>query len=162
MTEIPEMHIMPATKDDARAVMSWFDDAEGVMFWGSPYMRYPLREETYFTDLHWGHIESRVARDDDGRLVAFGQFYEKLGRCHLARLVVNPALRRRGIARKFIDALMRHGGAALDTREFSLYVMTANKPAWHCYKSLGFRMRPYPTNDPHLDNCVFMVAERPE
>ena len=57
---------------------------------------------------------------------------------------------------------MRHGGEALNTREFSLYVMTANKPAWHCYKSLGFHMEPYPHGDPHLDNCVFMVAERPE
>ena len=54
-----------------------------------------------------------------------------------------------------------HGGEALKTDEFSLYVMTANKAAWACYKKLGFHMEPYPHNDPHLDNCVFMVAERP-
>lgn len=161
MNEDPEMHIVTATRDDAREVMTWFPDAESVMLWGSPFTRFPLREETFFIDTDWDRIASRVARDDDGNLLAFGQFYPKLGRCHLARLVVNPAFRRRGYGLRFIEALMRHGGDALETNAFSLYVMTANKPAWHCYKALGFDMQPYPHNDPHLDNCVFMVAERP-
>ena len=43
-----------------------------------------------------------------------------------------------------------HGGERLNTTEFSLYVMTVNKPAWHCYKTLGFHMEPYPHGDPHL------------
>jgi ribosomal protein S18 acetylase RimI-like enzyme len=161
MTEQPELHISTATRDDAREVMTWFTDAESVMLWGSPFTRFPLREETFFTDTEWEEIASRVARDEEGHLVAFGQFYPKLGRCHLARLVVNPAFRRRGLGVRFIGALMAHGGEALRTDEFSLYVMTANKAAWTCYKKLGFHMEPYPHNDPHLDNCVFMVAERP-
>lgn len=161
MNEQSELHIVPATRDDAREVMTWFTDAESVMLWGSPFTRFPLREETFFIDTDWERIASRVARDDAGHLVAFGQFYPKLGRCHLARLVVNPAFRRRGFGLRFIETLMRHGGEALDTNEFSLYVITSNKPAWHCYKALGFSMQPYPHNDPHLDNCVFMVAQRP-
>lgn len=160
MTENVEIRITPASRDDAREIMDWFPDAESVMLWGSPYTRFPLREETFFTDSDWDNVESRVARDDEGRLIAFGQFHPKLGRCHLVRLAVNPAFRRRGLGVRFIEALMEHGGEALDTGEFSLYVMTANKPAWHCYKKLGFHMEPYPHNDPHLDNCVFMVAER--
>ena len=161
MNEQPELQIVSATQDDAREVMTWFTDAESVMLWGSPFTRFPLHEETFFIDTDWEHVESRVVRDDEGHPIAFGQFYPKLGRCHLARLVVNPAFRRRGIGLRFIEALMRHGGEALDTDEFSLYVITTNKPAWHCYKTLGFHMEPYPHNDPHLDNCVFMVAERP-
>ena len=161
MTEDTELTLTPATRDDARTVMSWFTDAESVMLWGSPFTRFPLREETFFTDSDWDNVESRVARDGAGNLVAFGQFYPKLGRCHLARLVVNPAFRRRGIGIRFIEALMAHAGAALGTDEFSLYVITSNQAAWRCYKKLGFHMAPYPHNDPHLDNCVFMLAERP-
>lgn len=154
------MKIETATRDDAREIMNWFPDAESVMQWGSPYTRYPLREETFFTDIYWDRVESRVARDEAGELIGFGQFYTKLARCHLARLVINPKFRRRGLGLEFIEQLMRHGGEMLATDEFSLYVMTANKPAWHCYKSLGFHMEPYPHGDPHLDNCVFMVADR--
>jgi len=161
MTETPEFTIVQATRDDAREIMAWLDDAESVMLWGSPFTRFPLSEETFFTDTDWDRVESRVARDAAGRVIAFGQFYPKLGRCHLARLAVHPGLRRRGLGVRFIEALMKHGGAALDTDLFSLYVITANKAAWGCYKKLGFHMKPAPYNDPHLDNCVFMVAERP-
>ena len=45
--------------------MSWFTDAESVMLWGSPFTRFPLREETFFIDTEWEEIASRVARDDD-------------------------------------------------------------------------------------------------
>ena len=154
------MRIENASIQDAREIMSWFPDKESVMLWGSPYTRYPLREETFFDDIYWDRIESRVARGMQGELLAFGQFYPKLARCHLARLVVNPEFRRRGVGVNLIDRLMTHGGEQLGTTEFSLYVMTVNKPAWHCYKTLGFHMEPYPHGDPHLDNCVFMVADR--
>ena len=154
------MKIEPARIEDVRDVMGWFTDKEQVMLWGSPYTRWPIREDTFLEDIYWERIESRIGRGEHGELLAFGQFYAKLGRCHLARLVVNPAHRRQGHGLDFIDRLMRHGGETLDTREFSLYVITANKPAWHCYKTLGFHMEPYPHGDPHLDNCVFMVADR--
>lgn len=154
------MRIEVAQLEDVRQVMTWFPDKESLMLWGSPYMRWPIREESFLEDIYWERFEARVARGDEGELLAFGQYYNKLGRCHLARLVVNPEFRRRGIGLEFIDRLMQHGGEILGTNEFSLYVMTANKPAWHCYKSLGFHMEPYPHCDPHLDNCVFMVTNR--
>jgi ribosomal protein S18 acetylase RimI-like enzyme len=154
------MLIEAARIEDVREVMTWFPDKESVMLWGSPYTRWPIREETFLEDIYWDRIESRVCRGEQGELLAFGQFYAKLARCHLARLVVNPDFRRRGIGLSFIEQIMQHGGEALATNEFSLYVMTANKPAWHCYKALGFHMEPYPHGDPHLDNCVFMKAER--
>lgn len=154
------MKIETATQQDAIEVMDWFPDKESVMMWGSPYTRYPLREETFFTDIYWNRVKSCVARNDQDELIAFGQYYAKLGRCHLARLVVNPRYRQQGHGLDFIASLMEVGGKDLGTDEFSLYVMTANKPAWHCYKSLGFDMRPYPDIDPHLDNCVFMVTEK--
>ncbi len=153
------MEIEVARIEDAREVMTWFPDKESVMLWGSPYTRWPIREETFFEDIYWDRIESRVARGEQGELLAFGQFYAKLARCHLARLVVNPDYRRQGIGLKFIAGLMEHGSEALNTKEFSLYVMTVNKPAWRCYKALDFHMEPYPHGDPHLDNCVFMVAD---
>jgi ribosomal protein S18 acetylase RimI-like enzyme len=148
-----------AQLEHAREIMAWFPDKESVIRWGSPYMRYPLQEETFFEDIYWDRISARVTLGEDGRLLGFGQFYPKLGRCHLARLLINPDFRGRGLGEKFVAGLMKHGSEQLDTEEFSLYVMTANKPAYNCYRNLGFNLAQYPHNDPHLENCVFMTAD---
>jgi RimJ/RimL family protein N-acetyltransferase len=152
------MKIITADREHAREIMAWFPDKKSVYLWGSPYTRYPLTEDTFFEDIYWSRINSVVALTDDGEVLGFGQFYLKLGRCHLARLVINPKYRGRGSGPKFISALMRHGSEQLDTRQFSLYVMTVNKPALAVYKKLGFDLAPYPDDDPKLENCVFMIA----
>ena len=148
-----------AELEHAREIIGWFPDKESVIRWGSPYMRYPLQEEMFLEDIFWGRINSRIAVGEDGRLLGFGQFYLKLGRCHLARLVINPALRGQGLGEEFVAALMKFGSGKLETQEFSLYVMTANRPAFNCYRSLGFTLAEYPHGDSQLENCVFMVTD---
>lgn len=153
------MKIETATIEHAREIMGWFPDTRSVTRWGSPYTRYPLREETFFEDIYWSKINSRVAIGDDGQLLGFGQFYLKLGRCHLARLVINPDYRGRGLGEEFVAALMEHGSEQLGAPEFSLYVMSENKPAYNCYRALGFELAKWPDRDPQLENCVFMTAK---
>ena len=154
------MIIETAKPEDALRIMGWFPDKESVIRWGSPHTRYPLTEETFFEDIHWDTIASRVAWTEDGRLLGFGQFYLKLGRCHLARLVINPEFRGRGVGEEFVAELMKHGSRELGTEAFSLYVMTENKPAYNCYRTLGFELAQYPDGDPVLEDCVFMTADR--
>jgi ribosomal protein S18 acetylase RimI-like enzyme len=154
------MQLTKATIEDAREIMGWFPDKASVIRWGSPYTRYPLREETFFEDIYWDRIQSITARKEDGRLLGFGQYYPKLGRCHLARLVINPDFRGQGEGERFVSALMDLGSAELDFDEFSLYVMTENLPAYYCYRHLGFELAPYPDGDAKLENCVFMIARR--
>jgi len=152
------MKIEIAQIENAHEILNWFPDKESVIRWGSPYMKYPLHEIEFLEDIQWGEIDSRVARGEDGRLLGFGQFYLKLGRCHLARLVINPDLRGRGLGEEFVAALMRHGSEQLETERYSLYVMTANRSAYNCYKSLGFELAEYPHGDPKFEDCVFMIA----
>jgi ribosomal protein S18 acetylase RimI-like enzyme len=157
-----DMQIEQARIEDAREIMRWFPDKESVVRWGSPYMSYPLKDDTFFGDIYWDRITSCVARTEDGHLLAFGQYYRKLGRCHLARLVINPEFRGQGLGEKFVGALMKQGGRMLGTDEFSLYVMTANRPAYNCYKNLGFDLAQPPEDDVRLEDVVFMVSNRPE
>ena len=152
------MKILNAQLEHAREIMHWFPDKESVIRWGSPYMRYPLEEQAFLEDILWGRVESRIAVDDSGRLVGFGQFYPKLGRCHLARLVIAPDMRGRGHGREFVAALMHHGAGQVGTTDFSLYVMTANRSALNCYHSLGFRLATPPKGDPQLLDTVFMTT----
>ncbi len=153
------MKTHPAEIEHALEIISWLPDKESVMLWGSPYMRYPLVEQGFLEDIYWGEISARIAVGEDGRLIAFGQYYPKLGRCHLARLIVNPELRGQGLGEEFVAALMENGSEEYATRQFSLYVMTANKPAYNCYRSLGFTLAEYPDGDAKLEDCVFMVAD---
>ena len=117
LTEIflNDMRLIEADREHAREIMGWFPDKESVFLWGSPYTRYPLTEETFFEDIYWSRINSMVALTDDGQVLGFGQFYLKLGRCHLARLVINPEFRSRGLGVEFISELMRYGSEQLDT-----------------------------------------------
>jgi ribosomal protein S18 acetylase RimI-like enzyme len=152
------MKIEVAQLENALEIMHWFTDKESVTRWGSPYMRYPLREQEFLEDIRWGEMETRIGVGDDGQLLAFGQFYPKLGRCHLARLVINPEFRDQGLGLEFVAALMKNGSEQLGADQFSLFVMTANKPAYNCYKHLGFSMTRYPDDDPKLEDCIFMVT----
>ena len=156
------MKIESATIEHAREIMGWFPDTQSVTRWGSPYTRYPLREETFFEDIYWSKINSMVAIGEDGQLLGFGQFYLKLGRCHLARLVINPEFRGQGLGEKFIAELMEYGAEQLDSQDFSLYVMSDNKVAYSCYRALGFELATYPDSDTKLENCVFMTAKSTE
>jgi ribosomal protein S18 acetylase RimI-like enzyme len=152
------MKILNAQLEHAREIMGWFPDKESVIRWGSPYMRYPLEEQAFLEDILWGRVDSLIAVDDSGRLIGFGQFYPKLGRCHLARLVIAPDMRGRGHGEAFVAALMRHCAERLGATEFSLYVMTANRSALNCYHALGFHLATPPDGDPQLLDTVFMTC----
>ena len=148
-----------AELEHAREIIGWFPDKESVI---------ALGQSVYEISLAGGDVPGRHITGagstpgspvgEDGRLLGFGQFYQKLGRCHLARLVINPDFRGHGLGEEFVAALMKHGSEDLRAGEFSLYVMTANKPALNCYRSLGFELADYPDGDARLENCVFMIA----
>jgi len=80
---------------------------------------------------------ARSLLGDDGELHAFGQVYDRNGRCHLGWLAVSPARRSRGFGRRFIAGLMRIGMAELGATECSLFVLRDNRAAVACYRALG-------------------------
>lgn len=95
--------------------------------------------------------------DEGNQLAGFGQYYEKLQRCHLARLVIAPERRSKGLGRHFIGELMRTGMLDLQVNECSLFVIRSNETAKKCYTSLGFVRAEYPPEPRFLNNAEFMV-----
>jgi ribosomal-protein-alanine N-acetyltransferase len=55
---------------------------------------------------------------------------------HLMNVAVDPALRRRGIARTLLEQMIERAGP---DREFTLEVRTSNAPAIALYERFGFR-----------------------
>ncbi|MEY3017256.1 MAG: hypothetical protein RL336_391, partial [Pseudomonadota bacterium] len=75
-------------------------------------------------------------------LCAFGQCLEKAGRCHLSRLIVDPAKRGQGLGNLLTTQLVQAGSQALGLDECALYVLRSNHAALQCYQQLGFREAP--------------------
>ena len=121
---------LAAAKDaDFDEVMTWFPDAASVDRWGGPDFRFPFTRETFIEDCRIDAMESYVLNSPDGRRAAFGQSYERTGRGHLARLVVNPAMRRQGAGKRLIQLIIASLETQHDYAEYSLFVYRHNTPA---------------------------------
>jgi len=153
------MRVVPSRKVHIQEIMNWFPRQEACVQWGGPNMRYPFTENTFLEDIYWKKMPSYSAVTSEGHLLGFGQFYEKHGRCHLARLAVAPQYRGQGFGTEFISLLMNIGEKQSKSCGFSLYVLLHNKSAVTCYKSLGFRPAAAPETDIKLKDCIFMIAD---
>ena len=149
--------------DDARLpeLMGWFSDAPSCRVWGGPHFRWPCTALTFRADAGIDSLPSRMLVDErDGSMVAFGQFYLRVGRCHLGHLVVRPEARGCGAGTRLIGELCVEGSAALGVTEFSLFVLARNRPAERLYRRLGFADAMYPEWLPATEPMRYMVAQR--
>jgi len=72
------------------------------------------------------------------QLVAYAVFWQVLDQGELGNVAVDPAWRRRGMARRLIRAVMERA-AARGVRELFLEVRPSNMGARQLYESFGFR-----------------------
>ena len=158
MTVHTTLLVQPFNESQLPELMSWFPDRDSCQTWGGPRFRHPFTPATFRADAGLDSLPSRVLVMPDGRLGAFGQFYRRLGRCHLARLAVAPALRGRGIGSNLVRELCRLGSAALGVDSYSLFVLPGNERAQRLYRHLGFAVATYPEPSPEFADCVYMVA----
>ena len=152
------MYLVPSRKTHIPELMSWFPDQQACAQWGGPDMRFPFTEKSFLQDIHWKKMPTYSALTEEGHVLGFGQFYEKLGRCHLARLAVAPQFRGQGLGREFISSLMAISKEQLGKTECSLYVLEQNPQAVACYKSLGLSPVMAPEADIKLKDCIYMIA----
>lgn len=146
-----------ASDEDIAELMGWFPDAASVDLWGGPKVRYPFTPQTFAEDCGLSRMRSFSLRHSTGAMLGFGQYYYRQGRGHLARLITNPATRRRGygtrLIEKLIDAVAEDGQAT----EVSLFVYQHNDAAYKCYRSLGFIVQEYPDDAPLKEHCYFLT-----
>ena len=152
-----QTRLIESRNSDIDTLQLWFADPESCYLWSGPGLPFPFTSERFRSAIKWRQIDSYSLIADQLGLLAFGQFYLKAGRCHLARLAVSPQYRDAGIGRYFIPQLMQAGRCKLGTRESSLFVWNNNVPAIKCYRSLGFLPAPWPEGDPVLQNLEFMT-----
>jgi ribosomal protein S18 acetylase RimI-like enzyme len=151
------LNIVCAKSAHLDTLKAWFPDRQSAYNWGGPGLRYPFSDETFLEDIHWDDMPSYSMIDEKENLLGFGQYYEKAGRCHLARLVIAPSHRSTGMGCDFISRLMKIGMASLRVNECSLFVIRFNTTAVKCYGKLNFQKTAYPKGHDQYKDIDFMV-----
>jgi ribosomal protein S18 acetylase RimI-like enzyme len=137
-------------------MMSWFSNEQELTDWSGPNFRYPFNSSSFIEDLKLTHLNSFALISNENEFLAFGQYYQRVGKCHLGRLIVNPKFRGRGIAAELIDHLCVHGINELKVKKCSLFVLSHNKSAIKAYEKYGFTFAKYP-DEISLENCLYMI-----
>jgi ribosomal protein S18 acetylase RimI-like enzyme len=140
--------------------MGWFDNQAQLTLWAGPNFRYPYCETTFTEDLDLDNLKTLALLNQAGKLVAVGQYSLRLDKCHLGRLVVNPAYRGQGIVARLIAKLSAQGLATLGVDACALFVFEHNGGAIKAYKSLGFVTQNFPQALP-IEECLYMVKIAP-
>lgn len=153
-----ELNLQPFTDAQLPLLMSWIGDRQQCQLWGGPTFRYPFTAQTFAEDSRWRELPSFVLTGADKHPLAFGQYYNRLDRCHLGRLIVAPDQRGRGRGRTLVTQLARRGCAELGVSVCSLFVLKDNASARSLYRKLGFRFVDYPEKYDWLDLCDYMIA----
>lgn len=150
------MKLTNPTELQLKALMSWFSNQQETYQWGGPEFPFPFDTDSFRKGLKLDELNSFALIDDNDQFVAFGQFYLRIGRCHLGRLVVNPSHRGRGIGKVLVQHLIEKGHENLNVSECSLFVLKDNHNALQLYLSLGFILADYPKPMP-IEDCFYMV-----
>ncbi len=137
-------------------MMSWFKNERELKQWSGPNFRYPFDKQSFIEDINLNGLSSFFLINEEGFLLAFGQYYIRFEKCHLGRLVVAPKERGNGYAKVLMDLLCKNGKTELNMNNYSLFVMSDNTNAIKAYQSYGFEFNDYPEQIP-LENCLYMT-----
>lgn len=137
--------------------MGWFPNEDAIRTWGGPDFAFPFSPDTFRRDLHWPDMASFSLLSPANEFAAFGQAYERIGRINLARLVVNPELRGKGVGQRLVRMLMACAADLMPLAEFSLFVYRDNAAALQCYQSVGFEVNEYPHEHVLKEQCYYLT-----
>lgn len=106
---------------------------------------------------------NRVVVDGDGRIAAFAILSSGGGDAHVLNIAVDPAFRRRGIARLLLAELV-DAARLREADQLFLEVRAGNEPALTLYRDLGFAevaLRPgyYPLPGGGREDAVIMARD---
>ena len=150
--------LIEATEAHVPQMMTWFPTGHSCRVWGGPEFRFPFTTETFLADSKLTSLASYALIGESAELCGFGQFYLRVGRCHLSRLAVAPAYRGRGLGTQLIGMLLREGKKTLGVTQGSLFVHVTNTSAITLYERLGFTRCPYPEPGLAIPDSLYMIS----
>lgn len=133
------MRLRLAKPGDLSTVLDWVADEHACRLWAGPGVYCSDSPATVWNAIGADRHDTCALVDDDGGVWGFGQvLFRPSGVVHLARLIVDPACRRRGHGRRLCLALMARARERSRVERFTLNVYASNTRALSLYRSLGF------------------------
>ncbi len=144
-TDCGDLTVRDATLADLEVVASWVRTEEECRLWAGPAVSFPLLSGRLEREIGFTEAENLALCDEAGA-AGFGQVVPKAGgRAHLARVIVRPDARGRGLGHAIVRALVER--ARSGARVVSLNVYASNATALRVYEAAGFRVAPWPEDD---------------
>ncbi|WP_221350672.1 GNAT family N-acetyltransferase [Streptomyces beigongshangae] len=131
------MQLLPFGTDHAATVAGWpVSAAEAVMWCGL--REFPVAEETVAAWQHAPDVAARVL-SDGGRVLGYGElwFDAEGDEVELARIVVAPGARGKGLGRELVRALVAEARLS-GLSDVFVRVHPGNAVALRCYRGAGF------------------------
>lgn len=138
------MQLRPADNDTLWYLMQQFSSAAALKQWGGEGFAFPIRRQQFLSHLLLKDTQGFCLQNPQGQFIGFGQLCDRFGCHHLARLLILPPYRGKGLAACLIKALIAKGLAVDPKRDISLYVFGDNLAARRCYQRLGFQEATHP------------------
>lgn len=127
--------------EDLEIVLGWLASADEMRLWAGPKPIY----QSATVDI-WHAIDADTQPtfsllDDAGCLQGFAQVISISNEypTHLARVIINPALRRQGIGRSLLEQVIKELRRRENSLRLSLNVYAENDLAIKLYRSMGFK-----------------------
>jgi ribosomal protein S18 acetylase RimI-like enzyme len=137
--------VRDATTEDLEVVATWVGSEDACRLWGGPAVSFPLSPARLEREITFRTAENLALADEAG-CVGFGQVIMKdSGRAHLARVIVRPDARGRGMGRTLVRALVERASRC-GARVASLNVYATNEAARRIYAAEGFVEAPWPAD----------------
>ncbi len=135
----PAPVLRPATPADAAVALAWTPGDEALRRWAGPGARCPATPQSLWEDINNADATTFVLEIPGREMLGLGQVrYREQTYGHLARIIVSPRHRGRGLGRALCTALMREAVRLHPIRAYSLYVLPDNTNAIGLYRTLGF------------------------
>jgi len=141
------LRLRPFRRNDAKSIVTWIHEPEAFYKWTAGIMgEFPLTVERL--------LEVTSGRDDNDRYFPFTAFDEDgpvgffTARIrpedddHILRLgyvIVSPEKRGLGYGKKMLELALTFAFEVYGAKKVSLGVFENNIPAYHCYRSVGFK-----------------------
>jgi len=145
-----------ATPADLAVVVSWITSARESELWAGRRVQFPIDLGQMPAVI--GFSETNAFSLVDGETVlGFGQLLARdQARGHLARSIVSPSARGRGLGARMVEGLLDRARTE-SYRQVSLFVDRGNVAATALYARLGFREATPPDDRPRSVSSMYMM-----
>jgi RimJ/RimL family protein N-acetyltransferase len=144
------IQLEPIRSEHFPSILSWVGTYEEMVQWSGPWnFDFPLDEAQlarfFLTEALDGGLKRMqfVALDRDSSRpvgqIGFSRIWPKTRAGHVGPVIVEPALRGRGVGSQMMREILRLGFEQLHLHRIELVVFDFNAPAIACYEAAGFR-----------------------